>query len=138
MKRFKEPNRVSWAPSPAPSSSQVRVFVSDGFPTKAGAEAQCHVRKVSKASWMDSQATRYEDPLKGRHAVHPASEKVSHIPRIKWKCPPKFALVDKWRVAAGEESEEVKVQKLREMRVLEAVYPHVSALPHRFASQVSL
>lgn len=38
---------------------------------------------------------------------------------------------DDWCVAAGEESEEAEAQKLREMRVLEAVYPRFSAIPPR-------
>jgi hypothetical protein len=36
-----------------------------------------------------------------------------------------------WQVVAGEESTEVEAQKLREMRVLEAVYPRLSAIPPR-------
>lgn len=40
-----------------------------------------------------------------------------------------FVMNDAWQVAAGEESEEVKAQKLRATRVLEAVYPRLSAIP---------
>jgi len=36
-----------------------------------------------------------------------------------------------WLVAAGQESREKEVQKLREIRVLEAVYPRPSAIPPR-------
>lgn len=36
-----------------------------------------------------------------------------------------------WHVAFGEESEEKVSQKHREMRVVEAVYPHLSAIPPR-------
>lgn len=36
-----------------------------------------------------------------------------------------------WHVVAGEESEEAETQKNREMRVLEAVYPRMSDIPHR-------
>ncbi|KAE9450344.1 hypothetical protein C3L33_17774, partial [Rhododendron williamsianum] len=35
-----------------------------------------------------------------------------------------------WHVVAGEESEEAETQKHREMRVLEAVYPRMSDIPH--------
>ncbi|KAK9129574.1 hypothetical protein Sjap_010061 [Stephania japonica] len=34
-----------------------------------------------------------------------------------------------WQVVAGEESKEVEVQTQRELRVLEAIYPHSSAIP---------
>lgn len=42
-----------------------------------------------------------------------------------------FALSSHWLVAAGEESKEKDSQKLRDMRVLEAVYPRLSAIPPR-------
>ena len=40
-----------------------------------------------------------------------------------------FVMNSNWCVAAGEESREVESQKLREMRLLEAVYPRSSAIP---------
>lgn len=52
-----------------------------------------------------------------------------HKPHLKWKRPPKFVLSCNWRVAAGEESEELKTQKHREKRVPEAVYPRRSHIP---------
>lgn len=36
-----------------------------------------------------------------------------------------------WQVVAGEESKEVEAQKIRETRVLEAVFPRPSAIPPR-------
>ncbi|MED6130305.1 hypothetical protein PIB30_000204 [Stylosanthes scabra] len=42
-----------------------------------------------------------------------------------------FASRDNWQVAAGEESKEKMDQKLREMEVLEAVYPRISAISPR-------
>ncbi|XP_022751448.1 zinc finger CCCH domain-containing protein 6-like isoform X2 [Durio zibethinus] len=53
----------------------------------------------------------------------------AEMPSVQWTCPPKFVLNFNWRVAAGEESEEVEAQKLREMRVLETVYPCLSVIP---------
>ena len=38
-----------------------------------------------------------------------------------------------WQVVAGEESTEVEAEKLREIRVLEAVYPRLSATPPRLS-----
>jgi len=40
-----------------------------------------------------------------------------------------FVVSPKWCVVAGEESREKENQKLRENRVLEAVYPRLSAIP---------
>jgi len=40
-----------------------------------------------------------------------------------------FTLSNDWRVAAGEDSTETCDQKLREMRVPEAIYPRISAIP---------
>lgn len=37
-----------------------------------------------------------------------------------------------WQVVAGEDSKEVEIQNQREMRVLEAVYPRLSAIPPKF------
>lgn len=42
-----------------------------------------------------------------------------------------FILNPEWRVVAGEESREKENQKARENRVLEAVYPRLSAIPPR-------
>ncbi|KAI9079900.1 hypothetical protein K1719_038146 [Acacia pycnantha] len=43
-----------------------------------------------------------------------------------------IALSQNWLVAAGEESREKVDQKLREMKMLEAVYPRPSAIPPRY------
>ncbi|XAR73790.1 hypothetical protein NMG60_11007878 [Bertholletia excelsa] len=56
--------------------------------------------------------------------------KLSHVPQIKWKCPPKFVPRRDWQMAAGEESKEAETQRHREMRVIEAVYPCPSDIPH--------
>lgn len=52
----------------------------------------------------------------------------------KWFSAPlikQLGLSYNWHVVAGEESEEAETQKNREMRVLEAVYPRMSDIPHR-------
>jgi hypothetical protein len=43
-----------------------------------------------------------------------------------------FNLHPSWRVIAGGESKEVAVQRQRELRVLEAVYPRASSIPERY------
>ncbi|GMI83169.1 hypothetical protein HRI_001986200 [Hibiscus trionum] len=40
-----------------------------------------------------------------------------------------FTLNFNWHVVVGEESTEVEFQKLREKRVLETVYPRLTAIP---------
>ena len=42
-----------------------------------------------------------------------------------------LTMSDDWCVVTGEDSEEAKTEKLREMTVLEAVYPRFSAIPPR-------
>ncbi|KAF8410482.1 hypothetical protein HHK36_003011 [Tetracentron sinense] len=67
--------------------------------------------------------------FEGAHPANQLKNELSQIPLIKWKCPPRFVLDSDWQVAAGEESKETEVQNQREMRVLEAVYPRLSAIP---------
>lgn len=40
-----------------------------------------------------------------------------------------FVVNSEWQVVAGEESKETEAQNQREMRVLEAIYPRLSAIP---------
>ncbi|XP_059623519.1 zinc finger CCCH domain-containing protein 6-like isoform X2 [Cornus florida] len=129
MERLKKSNRVSWAPSV--ELSQISLFLPEDYPSKVRLSAQDQVH--TKAPWtldsndVDSDCRRSR--LEGSHCVDPLKEKISHIPQIKWKCPPKFVLKNKWRVAAAEDSKEAEAQKRREMRVLESVYTCHSAIP---------
>ncbi|KAK9285878.1 hypothetical protein L1049_025079 [Liquidambar formosana] len=129
MKRSRKSNRVSWAPDV--NLSQVRLFISEDCPSQVGLEAQDHLQ--AKASCiLHSNGMDFNDfppGFDGGHYVKQLKEEVFHIPQIKWKCPPKFVLSYNWHMVAGEESKEVEAQKLREMRVLEAVYPRPSAIP---------
>ncbi|KAL7102194.1 hypothetical protein ACP275_08G104100 [Erythranthe tilingii] len=59
----------------------------------------------------------------------PSEQKNSRIPRIKWKCPPKFYLNTSWHVAAGEGSQEAEAQKFREITVQKIIYPTLSKVP---------
>nr|KYP39856.1 Zinc finger CCCH domain-containing protein 6 [Cajanus cajan] len=63
------------------------------------------------------------------HFRNQSKVELSCIAQTKWECPAPFVVSSHWRVAAGEESREKEDQKLREMRVLEAVYPRLSAIP---------
>ncbi|KAM7516150.1 hypothetical protein LguiA_005733 [Lonicera macranthoides] len=122
-------NRNSW--SPGVNLHQAKMFSSNDYYSKVGSEAQHHVQQrtswISQSTGMDfnSCPSEYVKPLKGNnHLNHFAC-----IPLIQWNCPPKFSMDYEWHVAFGEESEEKVSQKHREMRVVEAVYPHLSAIP---------
>ncbi|WKA10263.1 hypothetical protein VitviT2T_027843 [Vitis vinifera] len=133
MRGLQKSKRVSW-PSDV-NLCQVRLFLSEDSPSQVGQVglgAQDHLQ--AKTSWLlHSNGMGSDDNLPpGFEGAHPANQlknKLSQIPLITWRCPPKFVLNFTWQVVAGEESNEVEVQKQREMRVLEAVYPRPSAIP---------
>ncbi|XP_057962220.1 zinc finger CCCH domain-containing protein 6-like isoform X3 [Malania oleifera] len=129
MKRLKNSNRVSW-PSEV-DLCQVRLFLSDDCPSQVGLEAQDHLQE--KSSWiLHSNSMDSDDLPPGFEVSHHANQlkgMFSFIPQMKWKCPPKFVLSQNWQVAAGEESKEVGDQRLRELTVLEAIYPRLSSIP---------
>ncbi|KAG5241113.1 zinc finger CCCH domain-containing protein [Salix suchowensis] len=58
------------------------------------------------------------------------------VDMVQWKCPPNFVVNYDWRVTVGEESQESQAQKLREMRVLEAVYPRPSSVPPNIEEEI--
>ncbi|PSR99609.1 Zinc finger CCCH domain-containing protein [Actinidia chinensis var. chinensis] len=130
MRGLQKSNRVSWASDV--NLCQVRLFLSDESPSQAGLGTQDHLQ--AKTSWMSPPTgIGYDDNLPpGFEGALPANllrNKLSQIPLIKWRCPPRVVLDNTWQVVAGEESKEVEIQKQREMRVLEAVYPRPSAIP---------
>ncbi|KAJ0085074.1 hypothetical protein Patl1_09277 [Pistacia atlantica] len=110
----------------------VRLFLSEESPSQVGLGAQEHLQ--AKSSWpMHSNGVVSDEFLPpGFEGAHPPNQlqiKLSEIPLIKWRCPPRFRLDLNWQVVAGDESKEVEIQNQREMRVLEAVYPRPSAIP---------
>ncbi|KAK2408921.1 zinc finger CCCH domain-containing protein [Trifolium repens] len=129
MKRSRKSNRVSWAPGS--NLCQVKLFLSDDYPSKVGLKSQDNL-KGKASSMLCSSSNEYVDLPPGFESSHfPNQSKAefSHIPKIKWECPLPFVFSSAWLVAAGEESREIEIQKLREIRVLEAVYPRHSAIP---------
>ncbi|KAJ7944183.1 zinc finger CCCH domain-containing protein 6-like [Quillaja saponaria] len=128
MKRTRKSNRVAWAPEV--NLCQVKLFLSDDYPSKVGQKYQ---DLQAKTSWMlhsdTSESSDLPPGFEDNHLLNQAKDDLSHIPCIKWKCPPQFVLSCNWHVASGEQSDEPKSQKLREISVLEAVYPRVSAIP---------
>ncbi|KAE8675741.1 NAD(P)-binding Rossmann-fold superfamily protein [Hibiscus syriacus] len=130
MKRSRKTNRVSWAP--AVNLCQVKLFLKEDCPSKVGGEHRHTLQ--AKPSWAlhPSGMCANDDLSPGFEGGHYAGGfkcNLAKIPIIQWKTPPKFALNFNWQVVAGEESKEVEAQKLREKRVLEAVYPRLSVVP---------
>ncbi|KAL2333779.1 hypothetical protein Fmac_014992 [Flemingia macrophylla] len=129
MKRSRKSNRVSWASGG--NLCQVKLFLSDDYPSKVGHKSQNHLQ--AKASLMLHSSMNEPNDLppgfENSHFRNQSKVELSCITQRKWECPPPFAVSSHWLVAAGEESREKEDQKLREMRVLEAVYPRLSAIP---------
>ncbi|KAI9081285.1 hypothetical protein K1719_036785 [Acacia pycnantha] len=130
MKRArKSSNRVSWAP--APNLCQVKLFVSEDCPSRVGQKSQDHLQ-AKMSSMLHSSTIEFNDLPPG-FECHPLPNQSKHelscIPQISWRSPPLFVFSYNWHVVAGEESREKENLKLRELRVLEAVYPRLSAIP---------
>ncbi|EXC04196.1 Zinc finger CCCH domain-containing protein 6 [Morus notabilis] len=130
MRESHKSKRVSWASDV--NLCQVRLFLSEESPSQVGLDSQDHLQ--AKTSWLShSTGTGSDDVLppgfEGSHPANLLQTKLSQIPTIKWRCPPRFVLDLTWQVVAGDESEEAGIQNQREMRVLEAVYPRPSAIP---------
>ncbi|KAH7519940.1 zinc finger CCCH domain-containing protein 30 [Ziziphus jujuba] len=130
MKRSRISKRVSWAPGV--NLCQVKLFSCDDCPLKVGMISKDHLE--AKSSKMLHSNTMGSDGLppgfeNGFVAVSQSRTELPLIPQIQWKCPPKIVMSNNWQVASGEESEEVKHQKSRELGVLEAVFPRFSAIP---------
>ncbi|KAK1391649.1 zinc finger CCCH domain-containing protein 6-like [Heracleum sosnowskyi] len=128
MGRFGDSKSVSW-PSDV-NLCQVKLFLSEESPSLIGLNAQDHLQEKA---WVNSKGAGSVDQLPpgfdGTNPAYALHNNVSKIPIIKWQCPPKFVFDLVWQVVAGEESKEVECQNQRVMRVLEAVYPRLSAVP---------
>lgn len=128
MKLSKSSKKVSWAPDA--NLCQAKLFRSKDCPSLVCLKARDGL--LAKKSWIlhsDGLDTNGLPHGFKDTRVNQSKKKVSHIPKIKWKCPPKFVLSSNWLVASGEESQEAEAQKLRENHVVEAVYPRISAIP---------
>ncbi|CAJ1942391.1 unnamed protein product [Sphenostylis stenocarpa] len=128
-KRGRKSNRVSWATGG--NLCQIKLFLSEDCPSKVGQHSHDHLQ-AKTSSMLNSSIN---DPIdlppgfEGSHFLKQTKVDVCYISHIKWECPPLFVVSPKWHVAAGEESREKENQKLREKRVLEAIYPRLSAIP---------
>ncbi|XP_022852989.1 zinc finger CCCH domain-containing protein 6-like [Olea europaea var. sylvestris] len=102
---------------------KVRLFSSEESPSQVNSEA------LKSDDDFPPGFKRIQTPNLWRN-------KLSKIPLVKWRCPPQFVLDGAWQVVAGEESKELEAQTQREMRVIEAVYPHPSPIPPNLYAQV--
>ncbi|KAL4363126.1 hypothetical protein GQ457_04G021030 [Hibiscus cannabinus] len=129
MKRSRKTNRVSW--TPGVNLCQVKLFLKEECPTKVGGEHQDNLQAKIACTLHPSGICASDLPpgFEGSHHMGGYKNNLANLPKIQWKSPRKFALNFNWHVVAGEESIEVEAQKLREKRVLEAVYPRLSAIP---------
>ncbi|KAM3199794.1 zinc finger CCCH domain-containing protein 6 isoform X1 [Capsicum annuum] len=123
--------RVTWASDV--NLCQVKLFLSEDSPSQVGLGAQDHLQaKKSLPLYAGVLVTDDNLPpgFEGAQSASPWKNKLAQIPVIKWSRPPsQFVLDMRWRVVAGDESNEMEVQKQREMRVLEAIYPRESSIP---------
>ncbi|XP_073152518.1 uncharacterized protein [Henckelia pumila] len=104
----------SWAPGPADPRKE-------DFRSKVGVESKATSSNVLRSKKHLAWYVAYHE--------NPLEKKLSRVPQIKWTCPPKLVLDPGWQLACGEESSEIETQKYRETTVMEAVYPHPSAIP---------
>uniref|UniRef100_A0A2P2K0C2 Uncharacterized protein MANES_02G102900 n=1 Tax=Rhizophora mucronata TaxID=61149 RepID=A0A2P2K0C2_RHIMU len=126
MKPLGKPNRVSWAPGV--NLCQVRMFLTEDCPSKIC--KQIERRPLCMLQHPNGmELSEFPPGFEDCHNLNPSKANLPSVRRIKWKCPPKSVISCNWHVAAGEQSQEAETQQLREMRVLEAVYPRLSVIP---------
>ncbi|XP_062076789.1 zinc finger CCCH domain-containing protein 6-like [Humulus lupulus] len=118
---------------------KVKMFNTKDYPTKVDMKYREKTQRKSMWGMMNSNTTRSNNnnnnndlPPGFEHGI-PVTQtgmKTSYVfSQTQWKCPLKIMLSPSWRVVSGEESEEVKHQKLRETRVFKAIYPRLSSIP---------
>ncbi|XP_051139647.1 zinc finger CCCH domain-containing protein 6-like [Andrographis paniculata] len=122
--------RVSWASDV--NLRQVRLFLSEESPSQVGTGIQDHLQAKTLLPGQPGGAGSDENLPPGFEEIQPANPwaaKLSQIPVIKWKSPPRFEINSDWHVVAGEESEETETQNQREIVALEAIYPRSTSIP---------
>ncbi|KAM7259002.1 hypothetical protein ACFE04_014743 [Oxalis oulophora] len=108
---------------------ETRLFLVDESPSQVGLGTQDDLQAMLSHSTRASA----DDNLPPGFEVAPSANQnqmqVLEISQIRWRSPPKFELNPDWEVVAGGESLEMEVENQRDLRVLEAVYPRLSAIP---------
>jgi len=122
--------KVSWAAGDR--LCQVRLFAAEDAPDVSGTAHQ-DLLQAKQTKFMHATVPISPSDLPPGFGVtapmsmRPAVADV--MPWVPWRVPAVFNLHPSWRVVAGGESKEVAVQRQREVRVLEAVYPRPSSIP---------
>jgi len=125
--------KVSWAAGDR--LCQVRLFAAEDAPDVSGTAHQ-DLLQAKQTKFMHATVPISPSDLPPGFGVtapmsmRPAVADV--MPWVPWRVPAVFNLHPSWRVVAGGESKEVAVQRQREVRVLEAVYPRPSSIPERY------
>ncbi|GLJ17803.1 hypothetical protein SUGI_0311250 [Cryptomeria japonica] len=123
--------KVSWAPET--NLCQVRLFLAEDAPLQAGqVGVQDQLQAKKRLLWhpMESGFDYDLPPGFGRSVPSQCTpEEPCMEPQTAWRIPPRFVINHSWKVAVGDDSEEIKTQCEREVRFLEAVYPRPSAIP---------
>ncbi|KAG6546396.1 hypothetical protein Mapa_012136 [Marchantia paleacea] len=133
-KRSKD-RRVTWAIGD--KLCQVRLFVAEDAPVMSGAiQEQLQAKQARFMHIFQTSVTSVspEDapPGFGGVAVKPKADPAALaliVAQIPWRRPDMYAPDPAWQVQAGDNSLEKDLQKEREFRVLEAVYPRPSSIP---------
>jgi hypothetical protein len=114
---------------------QVRLFAAEDAPDLSGTAHQDLLQAKQTKFMHTTVPISSSDLPPGFGLTIPISIKpavADVIPEVPWHAPALFNLHPSWRVIAGGESKEVAVQRQRELRVLEAVYPRASSIPERY------
>lgn len=131
--RLNKSRRVSWASDV--NLCQFRLFLLDDAPAQVSLGAQDHLQAKTSLHLHSSNRAGPAEALppgfegSQSHSSLQIQIDVSQITVIKWMTPPRFLLNLDWQVVSGEESKDVEVQYQRELRVFEAIYPRLSAIP---------
>eukprot|EP00250_Pteridium_aquilinum_P008467 c17971_g1_i1 orf=781-2496(-) len=132
-KKRPRPKNVTWATQD--KLHQVRLFAAEDAPSLSGLVLQ-DLLEAKKTKFMHALVPVSTDDLPpGFEGVATKRARLdidailAMVAQITWRSPERFCYDPSWRVAVGDESSEVNLQRQREVRVLEAVYPRPSAIP---------
>ncbi|CAM6129267.1 unnamed protein product [Calypogeia fissa] len=141
VEKPKRSMRVSWAAGE--NLCQVRLFVAEDAPVMSGTVQDLLQAKPTRNMHMcnPSISAPTPDAPPGFGGVPVKSQPdllalAAIVPQISWRAPSKVHLDPTWHVMAGGASLETGLQKQREVRILEAVYPRPSSIPESPAEPV--
>ncbi|KAI5081981.1 hypothetical protein GOP47_0001724 [Adiantum capillus-veneris] len=121
---------VTWATPEC--MHQVRLFAVEDAPASLGLVSQ-DLLEAKKVRMIRPSSAIDVHPGSGSAVTKRAKLEMATVlamdAQLTWKCPKTVIYNPSWLVAAGEDSSEVPAQMHREVRVLEAFYPRVSAIP---------